>query len=280
MAVRLITDSGCDLSAAQAKELGVILVPMTVHFGVEEYRSGIDLSTDEFFDKLAQVKELPTTSQPTPMAFEEEYKKIRDSGDQAVVICISSALSGTYQSAVIAAEDYADCVWVVDTLNVTIGQRLLLQYALELTRQDLNAAEIVQILESQKGRICVIGAVDTLTYLIKGGRLSMAAGLAGTVLGIRPVLTVKDGALAVLGKARGAKAANALVNNTIQELGIDFSMPGLIGYTGKDRSIADNYLANPENPWVGRSMPICAIGSTIGTHTGPGLLGVAFFKKV
>lgn len=279
MAVKLITDSGCDLSEKEAKALGVILVPMTIHFEDGEYRSGIDLSTEEFFDKLALVKELPTTSQPTPAAFEAEYEKIRQNGDQAVVVCISSALSGTYQSAMIAAEEYRDCVYVVDTKNVTIGQRLLLQHAMELAHKGLTAEQIAQALEAEKARVCVFGAVDTLTYLIKGGRLSKAAGLAGTVLGIRPVLTIQDGALVVLGKARGSKAANAMVSKQAEEQGIDFSMPGLIGYTGKDPSIAESYLSTCENPWAGRKMPVVAIGSTIGTHTGPGLLGVAFFKK-
>lgn len=279
MAVKLITDSGCDLTAAQASDLGIALVPMTVHFEDGEYLSGVDLTTDEFFDKLALAKELPTTSQPTPAAFEAEYKKVRQSGDQAVVVCISSALSGTYQSAMIAAEEYSDCIYVVDTLNVTIGQRILLEYAMVLQKDGCTAAEIVQRLEQVKERVCVLGAVDTLTYLIKGGRLSKAAGLAGTVLGIRPVLAVKDGALAVVGKARGPKAANAMVNNLIKDAGIDRTMPCLLGYTGKDASIVQNYLEGTDNPWSDCAMPVVAIGSTIGTHTGPGLLGVAFFKK-
>lgn len=279
MAVKLITDSGCDLSAQQAEALGVTVVPMTVHFEDGEYRSGFDLDNDAFFDKLAQAKELPTTSQPTPAAFEAEYENIRANGDQAVVVCISSALSGTYQSAMIAAEEYGDCIYVVDTKNVTIGQRILLEYALELVRKGFTASKIAEILDEEKERVCVLGAVDTLTYLIKGGRLSKAAGLAGTVLGIRPVLTVQDGALAVIGKARGTKAANALVNERIHDVGIDHSMPFLLGYTGKDASVTESYLASPENPWAGYDMPIAAIGSTIGTHTGPGFLGVAFFKK-
>lgn len=279
MAVKLITDSGCDLSATQAEELGVILVPMTIHFEDGEFRSGFDLTTEEFFDKLAQAKELPTTSQPTPAAFEAEYEKIRANGDQAVVVCISSALSGTYQSAMIAADEYGDCVYVVDTKNVTIGQRILLEYAMELISKGHSAKKIAEILENVKARVCVLGAVDTLTYLIKGGRLSKAAGLAGTVLGIRPVLTVQDGALAVVGKARGPKAANTLVNQLILDAGIDFSMPYLLGYTGKDPSIAENYLSSQDNPWEEHKVPIASIGSTIGTHTGPGLLGIAFFKK-
>lgn len=279
MAVKLIIDSGCDLNAQQAKDLDMILVPMTVHFGDEEYHSGIDLSNEEFYSKLAASRNLPTTSQPTPYDFESVYQQVKDAGDEAVVLCISSALSGTYQSAKIAANDFEGCIYVVDTYTVTIAQRILVEYALQLRAEGYTAGQIAAKVEKKKNDIRVYGAVDTLEYLIKGGRLSKAAGAIGTVLGIRPVLTVRDGALVVAGKARGPKASIAMLKNFVQEDGIDTSLPLLAGYTGTDPQVVSALLESLSGFELDACIPVAEIGSTIGTHAGPGLVGVAFFKK-
>ena len=142
MAVKLITDSGCDLSVTEAAELDVLLVPMTVRFGQEEFRSGLDITNEEFYDKLTGSSELPTTSQPTPYDFESVYQKVIAAGDEAVVLCVSSDLSGTYQSASIAADGLEDWIHVVDTRVVTVVQRLLLEYAIYLRSQNATAAQI------------------------------------------------------------------------------------------------------------------------------------------
>ena len=279
MSVKLIIDAGCDLSKDQAQNLGVILVPMTVRFGVEEYRSGIDLSHEEFYNKLASAKELPTTSQPTPYDFEQVYQQVKEQGDEAVVLCVSSALSGTYQSATIAAADFEDCIYVVDTRAVSIAQKILLDYAISLKNHGATAKEITEELEKKKQDVCAYGAVDTLEYLIKGGRLSKAAGAVGSVLGIRPVLHLHEGGLAVAGKARGAKAAITMTHNLVSEVGVDYSMPLGVGYTGNDASVITPYMEAPNSVWTGYDVPIYNVGSTVGTHTGPGLFIVAFFKK-
>lgn len=279
MSVKLIIDAGCDLSQAQAQELGVFLVPMTIRFGNEEFRSGIDLTHEEFYNKLAATKELPTTSQPTPYDYEQVYQKIKAQGDQAVVLCVSSALSGTYQSATIAAEDFDDCIYIVDTRAVSIAQKILLDYAISLKNHGATAKEIAEELEKKKQDVCAYGAVDTLEYLIKGGRLSKAAGAVGSVLGIRPVLYLHEGGLAVAGKARGTKAAITMTHNLVSEVGIDYSMPVGVGYTGNDASVVVPYLEAPNSVWAGHDVPVYNVGSTVGTHTGPGLFIVAFFKK-
>lgn len=279
MAVKLIIDAGCDLSQAQAQDLGVILVPMTVHFGDEEYRSGIDLTHEEFYNKLAKSKELPTTSQPTPYHFEQVFQQVKDSGNEAVVLCVSSSLSGTFQSATIAAADFSDCIYVVDTRAVSIAQKILLDYAISLKKHGACAKEIAAELEKKKADVCAYGAVDTLEYLMKGGRLSKAAGAVGSVLGIRPILYLSNGELAVAGKARGPKAAITMTHNLIAEVGIDYSMPVGIGYTGNDASVIDPYLNASNSVWAGYDVPVYNVGSTVGTHTGPGLFIVAFFKK-
>lgn len=279
MAVKLIIDAGSDLNKEQADALGVILVPMTIRFGNEEFRSGVDISNEEFYNKLTGSKELPTTSQPTPYDFEAVYRAVKENGDEAVVLCVSSALSGTYQSACIAADGYESCIYVVDARTVTGGQRILLDYALSLRQQGIKAAEIAAQLERKKNDVCVFGAVETLEYLIKGGRLSKAAGVVGSVLGIRPVLCLKDGALEVVGKARGPKAAIAMVHKQLEELGIDYTMPLALGYTGNDPAVVEPFIAAGGSTWQEKNIPIYNVGSTVGTHTGPGLFLVAFFKK-
>ena len=280
MAVILITDSGCDLDSNQAQALEITLVPMTVRFGEEEYLSGVNLSKDEFYNKLATNKQLPTTSQPTPYDFENVYQKVKADGNEAVVLCVSSALSGTYQSACIAADGYEDCIYVVDSKAVSVAQKILLDYAISLRQQGLSANMIATALEDKKESICAFGAVDTLEYLIKGGRLSKAAGAVGSMLGIRPVLTLCEGALDVAGKARGPKAAISMTNKLMEETGIDFSMPYAVGYTGNDPAITEAFLTAPDSALANRSVPVYQVGSTVGTHAGPGLFIAAFFKKL
>lgn len=279
MSVKIITDSGCDLDRQQLEALDVILVSMTVHFGNEEYRSGIDLCSNDFYDKLAAAHTLPTTSQPTPYDFATAYAQACGNGDEAVVLCISSTLSGTYQSAVIAAEDYGSKIHVVDTKAVSVAQKALLDYAIALRNAGASASEIAAEIEKAKHRVRVFGVVDTLEYLIRGGRLSKAAGAVGSVLGIRPLLTLTEGALTVAGKARGHKAAVAMVAQRVKEAEIDFTMPTAIGYTGKDPSVLDHVLSVKDAPWSDQALPIYQVGSTVGTHAGPGAFILAFFEK-
>lgn len=279
MAVRFIIDAGSDLTQEQAQAQDVLLIPMTVRFADEEYLSGLNITNEEFYNKLTTAKELPTTSQPTPFAFEQVYQQIRDAGDQAVVLCISSVLSGTYQSATIAAAEYSDCIYVVDTKAVSVAQRILLDYAIRLKNQGASAQEIAAELERRKEDVCAYGAVDTLEYLIKGGRLSKAAGAVGSMLGIRPVLCLSNGALAVAGKARGAKAAISMTHQLTGDIGVDHAMPVAIGYTGNDPAVVEPYLEASNSVWDGQAIPVYNVGSTVGTHTGPGLFIVSFFKK-
>lgn len=279
MAVILIIDSGCDLDKAQAQQLDVTLIPMTVRFGDKEYLSGVTLTKEVFYNQLAESEELPTTSQPTPYDFEQVFQQVISAGNEAVVLCISSALSGTYQSACIAADGYEDCIHVVDSKAVSVAQKILLDYAISLRGQGLCASKIAAALEEKKESVCAFGAVDTLEYLIKGGRLSKAAGAVGSMLGIRPVLSLSDGTLNVAGKARGLKAAISMTNKLMEDTGIDFSMPFGVGYTGNDPTVTEAYLSSNDSVWADHAVPVYHVGSTVGTHTGPGLFIAAFFKK-
>lgn len=276
MAVQLIIDSASDLTAEEAKALGVKLIPIPINFGEQEYLSGVNITQEEFYNKLASCKELPTTSQPAPYEFEKAFQEVKDAGDEAVVLCISSALSGTYQSARAIAQEYSDCVWVVDTLSVTIGQRLLLDYALQLRGKGYNAQRLAEEIENAKTRLTVYGIVNTLDYLVKGGRLSKAAGAAGTLLGIRPVLTVRDGVLQVISKARGVKAAHAALNKLVEETPQDPNMPAMIAHTGTDDADLTAFLETADLKWS--MVPRGIVGSTVGTHTGPHLICLGYFK--
>lgn len=276
MAVQLIIDSASDLTLEEAKALGVKLIPIPINFGEQEYLSGVNITQEEFYNKLASCKELPTTSQPTPYEFEKAFREVKEAGDEAVVLCISSALSGTYQSARAIAQDYSDCVWVVDTLSVTIGQRLLLDYALQLREKGYNAKRLAEEIENAKTRLTVYGIVNTLDYLVKGGRLSKAAGAAGTLLGIRPVLTVRDGVLQVISKARGIKAAHAALNKLVEETTQDTNMPSMVAHTGTDDADLTAFLESADLKWS--MVPRGIVGSTVGTHTGPHLICLGYFK--
>ncbi len=276
--VQLIIDSTTDMPAAAAERLKV--VPLTVSFGDREYLDGIDLSREEFYRELEAGKVLPKTSQPSPEAFEKVYAAVRAEGAEGVVITVSSALSGTYQSACLAAEDYPE-IRVVDSRNVAIGVGVLASYALSCIDRGMGLEELAAELEKKREDICLVAMLDTLEYLMRGGRISRTAAFAGGILNIKPVITVKDGEILVLGKARGAKKANNLLAQQIEERGIDFNLPILLGYTGTSDVLLKNYIEDSRAIWDSHvdSLEWTLICSVVGTHAGPGAVAAAFFAK-
>ena len=281
MAIYFITDSGSDILPHEARALGVRVLPLTVRFGDTEYRDGVDLTHHAFYEKLVESDQLPTTSQVPPADFSDALESVLGPEDQAVVITLSSGLSGTYQSACIAAMDYPDRVFVVDSLSLAIGQRILVLRGLELLRRGHSATEIAEILEEEKHRVHVLAMLDTLEYLKKGGRISAAAAVAGSLLSIKPVVTMKDGKVAVIGKARGSKQANNLLRQLVTDCGgIDFDRPLALAYSGLTDTLLQKYIADSRELWDGHedALAIHTVGCTIGTHAGPGAVAVAFFK--
>lgn len=279
MRVRIIVDSSTDVSEKYREEIS--FVPLTVRFGQTEYYDGVNLSKKAFYEKLVESDELPTTSQATPAMFEEAFREVAAAGDSAVVITLSSKLSGTYQSAVLAAEDYSN-IYVVDSLSVAIGAGVLAQYALELAHKGRSAREIAETLTEKREEICVVALLDTLEYLKKGGRISKTVAFAGGVLNIKPVVTVQDGAVALIGKARGSRNGNNLLVEKINQAGgVDFSRPVLLGYTGLSPALLEKYVEDSKTLWEGHvdRLDACLLCSVIGTHVGPGAVAVAFFKK-
>lgn len=279
MKTRIIIDSTTDLTPEVKSR--VSLVPLTVHFGDEEYIDGVTIDHRSFYEKLMETDVHPTTSQATPAAFMAQYEKVREAGDSAVVITLSAKLSGTYQSAAIAAGDYEN-IYVVDSASVTIGAAVLTELALRYLDEGLEAREIAQRLEEEKKRILIVALLDTLEYLKRGGRISRTVAFAGAVLNIKPVIAVSDGEIMVLGKARGSKMGNNLLEQEIEKAGgVDFSAPVLLGYTGLSDILLRKYIEDSRRLWVQglNEVRYTTVGSVIGTHAGPGAIAVAFFKK-
>lgn len=279
MKTRIIVDSTADLFSELKSRVGV--VPLTVHFGEAEYLDGVTIDHKTFYEKLVESDVLPTTSQATPDSFIKEFQKIKEDGDSAVVITISSKLSGTYQSAVIAAEDF-DNIYIVDSGSAAIGSVILAEKALKLADDGMNAREIAEKLNEEKEKIVIIALFDTLEYLKKGGRISKTAAFAGSVLNIKPVLSVIDGEITVLGKARGSKMGNNLLVQEIEKVGgVDFEKPVLLGFTGLSDALLLKYIEDSKYLWEKglKDIRYTAIGSVIGTHAGPGAIAAAFFKK-
>ncbi len=279
MNVKIIIDSTVDTIPAVREKCAV--VPMTVCFGDAEYVDGITITHDEFYEKLAASDVLPTTSQPTPDAFIQEYQKVVDAGQKAVVLTMSSKLSGTYQSATIAAMDFPGSIYVVDTRNVAIGSGLLAQIAVEMAQAGESAEAIVERLNRERENVRLIAVLDTLEYLKKGGRISKTVAFAGELLSIKPLVCLAEGEVKILGKARGTRQGNALLNKEVEAAGVDFTKPIMLGYTGTSDELLQKYIADSAEIWApaGTSLPRAAIGSVIGTHAGPGAFAAAFIRK-
>lgn len=280
MNVNLIIDSTTDLNPQLREQFTV--VPLTVHFGDQEYIDGVTISHRQFYEKLVESDVLPSTSQATPAAFADVFEEVARRGETAVVLTLASRLSGTYQSAMIAASDYPGRIFVVDGTSVAIGTGILAELALRLREQGLTAEEIAGRLEEEKEKIHVVALLDTLEYLKRGGRISATVAFAGGLLSIKPVIAVKDGVIQMLGKARGSRQGNNLLVQQIEKAGgVDFDKPVLLGFSGLSDALLTKYIEDSRDLWENgtESLVTTSIGSVVGTHAGPGAIAVAFFRK-
>lgn len=279
MSVKIITDSGSDMMDMQNDVISCL--PLTIRFGEEEFKDGQDISHHEFYEKLVETDDFPQTSQATPFDFANAIEEGLKEADEVIVMPISSKLSGTFQSANLAASEF-DNVYVFDTQNVTLAQKALVLRAEELARQGMDAKSILEILEKEREEVHLIALLDTLEYLKKGGRISSAAALAGTVLNIKPVIAIEDGEVKVIGKARGSKKANNMLKEYVNKFGgIDYDRPYFVGYTGLDDALAEKYVQDSKELWKDENShpDIHTVGGAIGTHAGPGAIALAFFGK-
>lgn len=278
MAVQFIMDSASDILPQECEKLGIAqILPMKVIFGDQEYADGVTLTHEEFYKKLVTSDVHPSTSQVPPAVFEDAYEQVTANGDTAVVITLSGKLSGTYQSAVIAAEDYEGKIFVVDSENAALGERCLVMRGIQLREAGLSAAEIAAKLDEEKKDIRLFALLDTLEYLKKGGRISATVALAGGLLNIKPVIAVEDGLVAMVGKARGLKAGSKLLRELMEKNPVDFQRFGCFAYTGLDNTAAVSFADDCGSDYA--AFPVVSVGSTIGVHVGPGVTAVAYFAK-
>lgn len=277
MSVKIVVDSTVDLPPAAKEQVRV--VPLSVLFGEAEYKDGVTITAEKFYEMLETCEQLPTTSQPTPASFEETYRELVEAGHEVVVITISSKLSGTYQSATIAADEFPGKVFVVDSRSATIAAGVLAEYALQLADAGMSGEQILNELMEVRKHVHLCAIVDTLEYLKKGGRLSPTVAFVGGVLNLKPLISVEEGVINTLGKARGSKAAYTMLTKECANYGgIDHSRPVMLGYTGNcDEQLVKYIQTNEEvQPYADRA---AVIGATIGVHAGPGAVAVAFFSK-
>ena len=280
MAIKIVVDSASDITKAEAQKIGITMIPMIISFGGEDFFDGEDITQKEFYEKLMESKEFPKTTQITPYRFEEVFQDLTAHGDQVIAITISSKLSGTYESAVAAAQKFGGNVLVVDSYTAAAGERLLVLYAQRLIKEGLAAQEVVQKLDQEKHKICIMAMVNTLEYLKKGGRISGAAAMLGTALALKPTVAIVDGEVKNIGKSIGVKRAQAFMLDAIKSKGgIRFDMPHCAIWSGTDDAEISQFVKKTPMLCQNGAMPIHILGSTIGTHVGPGAMGLAFFRN-
>ena len=292
MSVKLMVDSACDIARDEVVAAGAAFLPLHVRMGEHDYLDGVDLTHEEFYIRLTQGKEQPTTSQISPGFFEEAFRRSLAKGEEVVCLTVSSGLSGTCASALMARGELPlherGRVHIVDSENVSIGEQVLFRYAMRCLGQGMGASELVEELNMRKQDIRVFALLDTLEYLRRGGRISAVSAAAGTLLNVKPIVAVQAGAIVAVGKARGAKAGRAQLAHLVEgEGGIDLAMPHVAAYSGIDDSAMRDFLRGGAGLFgvdstdeAGlASIPTSGIGATIGTHVGPGSIGVAFFAR-
>lgn len=282
MAIQLIIDSASDIPVSYAKEHNLTYLPLPVTIGEKQYLSGVDITPQEFYEILIESDCLPVTSQVSPFGYEQAFRAAIARGDTPVAITLSSKLSGTYQSACIAAANFDGKAFVVDSRNVSLGEALLVYYAERLIAQGLSPQQLIEALDRMKQKIKVIALLDTLEYLKKGGRIPAAVAAIGGLLSVKPVIAIVDGAVQLIGKARGSKQGNNLLNEMIaSSRGVDFSLPLTLGFSGISDALLQKYITDSRSLWESHidQLPVLSIGATIGTHAGPGAIGVAFFEQ-
>lgn len=276
--IRIITDSLCDLTLARARELNIDILPLLVRFGEEEYRCGIELTNEQFYEKLATSPVSPTTAAVNPYEFEEIFERYLNAGDDVVAILFSRHMSATYQSAVIAAENIdSERLHLIDCENGAMGQTLLIETAAAMRDEDMTADEIQERITALLPRTMTYIVIDTMEYLKRGGRISKSAALLGGLMKLHPVLqVVADGAKPV-DKVKGKKSCNAWLINKLKEEAPDTAYKLVIGHSNAPER-ADAFRDQIREAGITNEVFITCIGPVVGTHIGPNCLGIGYIK--
>ena len=279
--VRIITDSAADFEPQELQRLNIDYIPLKVMIGQQEYLESVELSKDRFFELLAETGESPKTAQPSLTYLTEYFQQAKENGDEAVYICLSSALSGTYQSARMVLED-VDCdrCFVLDGLNATGGQRLLVEYAVRLREEGRSAAEIVEAVEGIRDRIVLFACIDTLEYLYRGGRISHTVYKLGTMAQVKPIIRVtEEGTIEVPAKAMGMRKGMDLLCKRIEQQKPSADHNFYVMYTA-DRTIGQTLAKKIRE--LGYDIPeerIIQVGAGIGSHIGPNACGFVYVAE-
>ena len=278
--IHIITDSASDISQEKAKEWGITVLPLTVRFGEDEYLDGVTLSPHDFYEKLVETDEIPKTSQISPYVYKDAFEKAMSEGNQVLCFCLSSGVSGSYRSACMAARDYPGQVFVIDTKQFCVSQYIIVERAVQLREVGVSAEKIAETILREQKDAHVIAVFDTLEYLKLGGRISSAVAVVGNILRVKPVLTIEEGVVKLLGKARGSRNSENMLTQFIGQMGgIDFDRPLCLGYTGFDDTFLKKYIKDSAFLYEGHEdcLQIAPVGATIGTYAGPGAIALAFF---
>ncbi|CAM3353166.1 DegV family protein [Marinicrinis lubricantis] len=277
-AVRIVTDSTADIPKEIREQLGIEMVPLKVHFGEETFLDSVTIEAEQFYTKLEQADQLPTTSQPSPVDFMDVYKRLikEDPDAQIISIHLSSALSGTYQSAVLARNmlEIDEQITVWDSKSASYGFGLLVVAAAKAAQSGKTKDEVLEVIREIKGNMALYFLVDTLEYLQKGGRIGKAAAMLGSLLNIKPILSIdEEGEVASVDKVRGQKKAFARIVDMLKQQFGDQEII-VIEAHAKAENYADAFKALLEQHFAVRSVQYTTIGPVIGTHVGTGTLGV------
>jgi DegV family protein with EDD domain len=276
MVVRIVTDSTADLPMEAAQELGITVVPLTVFFGDDAYLDGIDLDSATFYQKLAASKELPRTSQPSPAAFQETFQRLVDEGAEAILsIHLSSKLSGTYQSACTARDSLPEAtratpIEIIDSLSISIGMNFAVLQAARMAQAGKSLAELRSLVEDILARTHILGVLDTLEYVRRGGRIGGASALLGNMLSFKPIISLKDGEVVPLERPRTRSKAYIRLAQLLSEMGQveHVSLAETNPEVGQQLSEAVRTVYTGE-------LPMYQLGTALGTHTGPGTAAIA-----
>ena len=277
--IRIITDSLCDMTMDYAKELNIDIMPLTVRFGEKDYKCGVDLSNEDFYDKLENSEDAPSTAAVNPFDFEEIFRKYIDAGDDVVAILFSKYMSATFQSATIAADNIqSEHLRLIDCENGAMGQALLIQTAVAMRDNGLSADEIADNIRALLPKTMTYIVVDTLEYLKRGGRISKSAALIGGLMKLHPVLQVVADGAKPIDKVKGKKSCNAWLINKLKEQPADTDYKLVIGHSNApDR--AEAFKEQLIEAGITNEIFITCIGPVVGTHIGPNCLGIGYIEK-
>ena len=279
--VRIITDSAADFEPFELEKWKITCIPIKVLLGDQEYEENINLSKDQFFELLASTGATPKTSQPSPQILIDLFEEAKQAGEEAIYITLSSALSGTYQTASMTCEDMdSDKLHVFDSRNATGGQRLLVEYAVRLRDEGKSAREILDGLESIRDKIVLFACIDTLEYLYRGGRISQTVYKLGTMAQVKPIIRVsEEGAIEVPAKAMGMRKGMDQLCKRLESQKPDTGHKLYVMYTA-DRTIGETMAQKLAA--MGYEVPaeqVVQVGAGIGSHIGPNACGIVYVAE-